>query len=601
MLASRTPPLVLLFSKTPLRISGTTSRSRRILRSLSFAQFPTHVVPPSPPPRSLRHTVNNHGLNSRVPSNTSSHPRPPPHLTLSPPLSVLVLRPARPRSLRFPPFALPHHLPASRMLVSTERLSSAWRHTPMKWNPLPWFVGALLLVLIQYRRHRSEKEVHVDEDGYEVIKLKGPWHVHILGALPLRNLSRLWGWLNSFELPVWFRPIGLKMYAFIFGCDLTEIEPADLREYPSLGAFFYRSLAPGTRPIADSALVSPADGTVLHFGAVQGARVEQVKGLTYSLDALLGVERPKPRSGGPNGTSPSTTVPFPVREMAIVDDREFANVNGIEYSLSQLIGGSAPTTPHSPTSGGEGEPAPEFPTDPEAYGRPSPPPLPQKHGVRIDASVVESDRSVQETVADHASVAKELGPRSALAGSAGLPRRGSVRVKPGNALFFTVIYLAPGDYHRFHSPTAWVVEKRRHFQGELFSVSPWVAKRVENLFVLNERVALLGRWRHGFFGMVPVGATNVGSIKINFDQALRTNVRGRPPPPGTYTEAVYSAASPILNGQPLRPGQEMGGFCLGSTIVLVFEAPPTFQFGVHAGQKVRVGQKMGDIPKEKGE
>jgi len=137
--------------------------------------------------------------------------------------------------------------------------------------------------------------------------------------------------------------------------------------------------------------------------------------------------------------------------------------------------------------------------------------------------------------------------------------------------------------------------------------------------VLNERVAMLGRWRHGFFGMVPVGATNVGSIKINFDQvraiffflfsfffftymkALRTNVRGRPPPPGTYTEAVYSAASPVLKGQPLRPGQEMGGFCLGSTIVLVFEAPPTFEFGVHAGQRVRVGQKLGDTPKEKEE
>ena len=288
--------------------------------------------------------------------------------------------------------------------------------------------------------------------------------VHILGALPLRNLSRLWGWLNSFQLPVWLRPISFKTYAFLFGCDLTEIEPADLREYPSLGAFFYRSLAPGTRPIADAALVSPADGTVLHFGAVQGARVEQVKGLTYSLDALLGVER---RTGGvPNGNN-SMTVPFPDREMAIVDDREFANVNGIEYSLSQLIGASAPTTPLSPTSGGEEEEAapPEFPTDPAAYGRPSPPPLPQKYGVRFDASVLEPDKSVQETV--DASVAKELGPpeRSRLAGSAGMPRRGSVRVKPGNALFFTVIYLAPGDYHRFHSPTAWVVEKRRHFQG----------------------------------------------------------------------------------------------------------------------------------------
>ncbi|KAI0292968.1 phosphatidylserine decarboxylase-domain-containing protein [Multifurca ochricompacta] len=475
------------------------------------------------------------------------------------------------------------------MFLSTERLSSAWRHTPMKWNPLPWFVGALLLVIIQYRRHRAVKEVHVDEDGQEVIKLKGPWQVHILGALPLRNLSRLWGWLNSFELPIWLRPISFKLYAFIFGCDLTEIEPADLREYPSLGAFFYRSLTPGSRPIADASLVSPADGTVLHFGAVQGARVEQVKGLTYSLDALLGVERPKSGAGKPTATT--TTVPFPAREMAIVDDREFANVNGIEYSLSQLIGTSAPTTPVSPPSGTEEEEALKFPTDPQAYGRPSPPPAPHKHGARIDASVVEPDKSVQETAADHASVARELGPRSALANFADMSRRGAARVKPGNALFFAVIYLAPGIIIGF--------TKRRHFQGELFSVSPWVAKRVENLFVLNERVAMLGRWRHGFFGMVPVGATNVGSIKINFDQALRTNVRGRPPPPGTYTEAVYSAASPILNGQPLRPGQEMGGFCLGSTIVLVFEAPPTFEFAVHGGQKVRVGQMLGDVPKEK--
>lgn len=139
-----------------------------------------------------------------------------------------------------------------------------------------------------------------------------------------------------------------------------------------------------------------------------------------------------------------------------------------------------------------------------------------------------------------------------------------------------------------------------------------MAKRLENLFVLNERVALLGRWKHGFFSMVPVGATNVGSIKINFDQvcsvllnfahiliyalkALRTNVRGRPPPPGTYSEAVYSAASPILNGQPLIAAQEMGGFCLGSTIVLVFEAPNDFEFSVQAGQKVKVGERLGDV------
>ncbi|KAJ7026160.1 phosphatidylserine decarboxylase 1 [Mycena alexandri] len=441
------------------------------------------------------------------------------------------------------------------------KIINAWTETPVTWYPIPIAVGALVLVAIQYRKN-SRKEVHVDEEGNEVIRLKGPWQVHVLGALPLRNMSRLWGYVNSLELPIWFRPYGFRLYAVAFGCNLDEIEPADLRAYPSLGAFFYRKLKDGARPVADSILVSPADGKVLHFGTISDLRVEQVKGITYSLDALLGVERP--------GAAPGVSVI--AAGMPVVDDREFANVNGIEYSLNQLLGASTPGTPTSET-----------------------PPATHKFGQQIDASVVPPSHALPEALAHDASVAASLGPRPALA------RSPSISAKPGHALFFAVIYLAPGDYHRFHSPTAWVVEKRRHFVGELFSVSPYVAKRLENLFVLNERVALLGRWRHGFFGMVPVGATNVGSIKVNFDQTLRTNVRGRPPPPGTYSEAVYSAASPLLNGQPLVPAQEMGGFCLGSTIVLVFEAPTEFEFAVKAGQKVRVGERMGDLPKVKAE
>lgn len=53
----------------------------------------------------------------------------------------------------------------------------------MQWYPLPLAVGALLLVAIQYRKkaRNASTEVHVDENGMEVIRLKGPWQV--LGRL----------------------------------------------------------------------------------------------------------------------------------------------------------------------------------------------------------------------------------------------------------------------------------------------------------------------------------------------------------------------------------------------------------------------------------
>lgn len=315
--------------------------------------------------------------------------------------------------------------------------------------------------------------------------------------------------------------------------------------------------------MADGGQVSPADGRVLHFGEIVGENVEQVKGITYSLQALLGQEG-KAVGERTEIQRPETPQSTGKDHDQVVHETQFAEINDIPYSLSSLLGSSRKTPVPDPDL--------KRPTNTEKETDAS-------HHPHLDLA---RDTSVAATLGSTAATkATEKGTELSL-------------LNPENRLFFLVVYLAPGDYHRFHSPTTWVVERRRHFTGDLFSVSPYIANRLKDLFVLNERVALLGRWKHGFYSMVPVGATNVGSIVINFDKALRTNTRKMSHPAHTFTEAVYSGAS-VLQGQPLLAGDEMGGFKLGSTIVMVFEAPKNWKFDVKAGDLIKVGEAVGHL------
>lgn len=162
----------------------------------------------------------------------------------------------------------------------------------------------------------------------------------------------------------------------------------------------------------------------------------------------------------------------------------------------------------------------------------------------------------------------------------------------GNKLHYMVIYLSPGDYHRFHSPAIHTADFRRHVVGYLSPVKPSYVENHPDTFAKNERVNIFGQWRgqeENFFFLSYVGALNVGSICLDFDTEVVTNV-SFPKAPYSFDKAYNpSMVSPLSNfvegAKPstglvkgsktvkFAKGEMTGRFEMGSTIVLIYEAP----------------------------
>jgi len=168
-------------------------------------------------------------------------------------------------------------------------------------------------------------------------------------------------------------------------------------------------------------------------------------------------------------------------------------------------------------------------------------------------------------------------------------------------LYQAVVYLSPGDYHRFHSPVEWTIHTRRHFPGELLSVKSTAVKSCPGLFHLNERVAWLGNWQYGFFSMTAVGATNVGSIHMDngntIDPELKTNQPyGRKSrcdvAKPCSTRNFYFSEKQFEPKLRFEKGQAFGHFSFGSTIVLIFEGPNEFSFQKGINQRTIVGAPL---------
>lgn len=179
------------------------------------------------------------------------------------------------------------------------------------------------------------------------------------------------------------------------------------------------------------------------------------------------------------------------------------------------------------------------------------------------------------------------------------------------SLYYVVLYLQPGGYHRFHSPTLASIDHCHHFPGALLPVKTNVVKGYPGLFSINERVVLSGTWKHDwFFAYTAVGATNVGSIEIYEDNELVTNQSEQDkdsmwsgwknkleePYPNLYPKNPRIRSYSYNYDDPVKmvTGQEVGQFKMGSTIVLVFEATNA-EFKVDVGEKTMVGQPLVEV------
>ena len=104
----------------------------------------------------------------------------------------------------------------------------------------------------------------------------------------LSSLARALAYSDSPRISRWL----IDTVTRRFGVDLSEASNPDPRSYATFNAFFTRALKPGARvPDPDpDALLMPADGRISQCGAIEGGRIFQAKGQSFTAAELLGSE-----------------------------------------------------------------------------------------------------------------------------------------------------------------------------------------------------------------------------------------------------------------------------------------------------------------------
>lgn len=146
---------------------------------------------------------------------------------------------------------------------------------------------------------------------------------------------------------------------------------------------------------------------------------------------------------------------------------------------------------------------------------------------------------------------------------------------------FITLYLAPHDCHRIFSPVDGEITGWQHVPGFLFPVREPHISKTPNLYTKNERLTTFISTPHGRIAVVKVGALNVGTMSLAYDDSIRTNYVGQRVRTHVLDKSV-----------PIQQAQHVGTFHLGSTVVLVLEKSFKDRLAAHRLSKIQIGKTL---------
>jgi phosphatidylserine decarboxylase len=148
---------------------------------------------------------------------------------------------------------------------------------------------------------------------------------------------------------------------------------------------------------------------------------------------------------------------------------------------------------------------------------------------------------------------------------------------------FITLYLAPGDYHRIHSPVKGRIAGYYAIPGKLYTVQEFMVCGLKGLFSLNERVFSYIDADCGPVAVCKVGAMNVGRITLSYCDAETNRMFRR------RHEHFY----PEHKGPRVEKGGELGVFHMGSTVVVLFRKNAVRLDTLAPGTPIRMGMRIG--------